>query len=195
MGSGVGGIVGTLFSAPRRECTENIGGPSRSSHGDRPSTPNGWAHARTVRACAHQDPRSIAQAVREREGHSSPDLREAVSPLQCVAPIQSMSTIRVDPQGARCAHRDRTSGTGCSFAHIRRPFHGPAASRTRATKSVSTGERRPEETLSDTCEPFGSGMASGRAYRLIDLVSSSSIARTAAGIDESNVLTWPLFSI
>ena len=116
-----------------------------------------------------------------------------VSPLQCVAPIQSMSTIRVDPQGARCAHRDRTSGTVCSFAHIRRPFHGPAASRARATKSVSAGERRPEETLSDACEPFGSGMASGRAYRLIDLVSSSSIARTAAGIDESNVLTWLIF--
>ena len=62
----------------------------------------------------------------------------------------------------------------CSFAHIRRPFHGPAASRARATKSVSAGERRPEETLSNACEPFGSGMASGRAYRLIDLVSSSS---------------------
>ena len=83
----------------------------------------------------------------------------------------------------------------CSFAHLRRPFHGPAASRARATKSVSAGERRPEETLSDACEPFGSGMASGRAYRLIDLVSSSSIAHTAAGIDDSNVLTWSLFSI
>ena len=99
-------------------------------------------------------------------------LQICVSPLITVrTPIQSMSTIRVDPQGARCAHRDRTSGTVCSFAHIRRPFHGPAASRARATKSVSAGERRPEETLSNACEPFGSGMASGRAYRLIDLVS------------------------
>ena len=168
-----------------------VGCPSRSRTRDAIDLGPGRVDDRTTSASTHPIGVDGRSPCDEREGHPTSDLRE---PITVRTPIQSMLTIRVDPQGARCAHRDRTSGTVCSFAHIRRPFHGPAASRARATKSVSAGERRPEETLSDACEPFGSGMASGRAYRLIDLVSSSSIARTAAGIDESNVLTWLLFS-
>ena len=73
------GCSRNFFPAPRREHRVFIGGPSHSSHGDRPATPIGWVDAHVVRSSTHQDPRSIASRVREREGPPTSDLHMPIS--------------------------------------------------------------------------------------------------------------------
>ena len=65
--------------------------------------------------------------------------------------------------------------------------------RARAGKCVLSVDAR-EESAPDTCEPPVSSKSRGRVYKLIDLVSSSSIDDTVRVFAIPVVLTWPISS-
>ena len=86
--------------------------------------------------------------------------------------------------GERCSVLDTVS------KRARTPPRSPI--RARAGKCVLSVDAR-EKSASDTCEPPVTSKSRGRVYKLIDLVSSSSIDDTVRAFAVPVVLTWPLF--
>ena len=73
-------------------------------------------------------------------------------------------------------------------------FQRPAARSAPAPQSVSADVDSREESVSRACEPTGASMSYERVYKLIDLISSSSIGYTNRLFTVAVVLTWSLFS-
>ena len=91
------------------------------------------------------------------------------------------------------AQRRRASDVTCSIRYRNGLVHRPAAPSARAGKCVLSVDAR-EESAPDTCEPSVSSKSRGRVYKLIDLVSSSSIDDTVRVFAIPVVLTWPISS-